>query len=177
MSNVDYDVIVIGAGASGLTSAMYSARSGLKTAVIERGIYGGQMMNTGDIENYSGFGKITGAELSNHMYQQAVEQGVEYGYGDVEAVIPSHELSEQKSFLILFSGGKEPITAKAVIIATGVQHRHLGVDGEEEFAGRGVSYCAICDGNFFRNKHVAVVGGGDSALEEANYLTGLVDKV
>lgn len=172
---INYDVAVIGAGAGGLTSAMYSARSGLKTVVIERGVYGGQMMNTGEIENYPGFGKTTGVELSNHMYQQAIEQGVEYKFGEVSSITVIGE-GKNKLFGVNLQG-KEPIITKAVIIATGVQHRRLGVDGEEKFQGRGVSYCAVCDGNFFRNKHVAVVGGGDSALEEANYLTGIVDKV
>lgn len=173
---VDYDVVVIGSGASGLTSAMYASRSGLKTAVIERGIFGGQMMNTGDIENYSGFGKTTGAELSQHMYDQAIQQGVEYVYGDVEGITREQDLG-RKFFAVLLKGKQQPIFAKSVIIATGVEHKHLDVDGEEELAGRGVSYCAICDGAFFRNKHVAVVGGGDSALEEANYLAGIADKV
>ena len=172
---INYDVAVIGAGAGGLTSAMYSARSGLKTVIIERGIHGGQMQKTGIIENYSGFAPIEGHKLSYYMYQQAVEQGVEYKFGEVSSITVIGE-GKDKLFGVNLQG-EEPIITKAVIIATGVQHRRLGVDGEEEFQGRGVSYCAVCDGNFFRNKHVAVVGGGDSALEEANYLTGIVDKV
>lgn len=180
MSN--YDVIVIGAGSAGLTSAIYSARGGLKTAVIEKGLYGGQLQNTGDIENYTGFQKTTGAELSEHMYNQAIEQGVEYVFGEVKRIDHVYETIEDmiedrgKKYFVVLDDGKR-IETKAVIIATGVQHRHLGVDGEEELAGRGVSYCAICDGAFFKGGHVAVIGGGDSALEEANYLAGIADEV
>lgn len=179
---INYDVAVIGAGAGGLTSAMYSARSGLKTVVIERGVYGGQMMNTGEIENYPGFGKTTGVELSNHMYQQAIQQGVEYMYGDVEFIDFKYNSVEDmisdrnRVYQVILSNGKI-VEAKAVIIATGVEHRELGLENEKRLQGRGVSYCAICDANFFKGKHVAVVGGGDSALEEANYLTGVVDRV
>ena len=167
---VEYDVIVIGAGASGLTSAMYASRSGLKTCVIERGIYGGQIQNTGDIENYSGFPRVSGAELSEHMYKQALEQGVEYMYGDVLSVEPT-----SRYHVVHLDG--ESIKTKAVIIATGVKHRVLGLEKEKELTGRGVSYCAICDGAFFKGGQVAVVGGGDSALEEAVYLSGIADKV
>lgn len=166
-----YDVIVIGAGASGLTSAMYSARAGLNTVVVERGMYGGQIQKTADIENYSGFDMITGADLSEHMYQQAISQGVKYMYGDVKSITQTEDGLHQVNLK------SKSLITKAVIIATGVEHRHLGVEGEERLSGRGVSYCAICDGNFFVGKHVIVVGGGDSALEEANYLANIVDKV
>jgi thioredoxin reductase (NADPH) len=180
-----YDVVVIGAGAGGLTTGLYTARANLKTLVIEKGVYGGQMQNTADIENYSGFGLVSGQELSEHMYNQAIEQGVEYMFGNVKAisVIPKTigdrvVLNSDFTFEISFtSKRKQPIKSRSVVIATGVQHRHLGVEGEEELAGRGVSYCAVCDGAFFKGKHVVVVGGGDSALEEANYLTQFVDKV
>lgn len=167
-----YDVVVIGAGAGGLTTALYTARAGLNTLVIERGIYGGQMQTTAEIENYSGFSTISGGELSEHMYNQAIEQGVNYAYGDVKLI----SKEEDETFLIHLTGNS-PIKAKAVVVATGVQHRLLGVNGERELAGRGVSYCALCDGAFFKGKHVVVVGGGDSALEEANYLSQIVDKV
>lgn len=177
-----YDVVVIGAGASGLTTAMYTARANLKTLVIEKGIYGGQMTTTAEIENYSGFGLISGMELSQHMYDQAINQGVEYRYGEVVSVHDLYDTVDDliaernKTFAINLSNG-ERIESKAVVIATGVKHRKLGIKGEEALAGRGVSYCALCDGAFFKDKHVAVVGGGDSALEEANYLTQFVDKV
>jgi thioredoxin reductase (NADPH) len=166
-----YDVVVIGAGAGGLTTALYTARANLKTLVIEKGIFGGQMQNTAEIENYSGFGHISGRMLSQYMYNQAVSQGAEYTYGDVVGVE-----KKDNTFEVKLQNG-DSIVSRSVVIATGVQHRHLGVFGEEEFAGRGVSYCAVCDGAFFKEKHVVVVGGGDSALEEANYLTQFVDKV
>lgn len=180
MSN--YDVVVIGAGAGGLTTAMYASRGGLKTLVIEKGLYGGQLQSTGEIENYTGFAPISGADLSSYMYRQAIEQGIKYMYGDVDKIKTLYnnveDLIEDRNriFKIILSNDTE-IEAKAVVIATGVQHRHLGVKGEEELSGRGVSYCAICDGAFFKDGHVVVVGGGDSALEEANYLAGIVEKV
>ena len=167
-----YDVVVIGAGAGGLTTALYTARAGLNTLVIEKELYGGQMQQTAEIENYSGFSTISGGELSEHMYNQAIEQGVNYAYGNVKLV----SKEEDETFLIHLTGNS-PIKAKSVVVATGVQHRLLGVNGEQELAGRGVSYCALCDGAFFKGKHVVVVGGGDSSLEEANYLSQIVDKV
>ena len=179
---LNYDVVVIGAGSAGLTSAMYSARSGLKTVIIERGIHGGQMQKTKIIENYSGFAPIEGHKLSYYMYQQAIEHNVSYMYGDVIDVSEVYETVEDmisnsnKSFYVKLSDGTI-IDTKTVIIATGVEHRELGLKNEKKLQGRGVSYCAICDGNFFKGKHVAVVGGGDSALEESVYLTSIVDKV
>jgi thioredoxin reductase (NADPH) len=166
-----HDVIVIGAGAAGLTSAIYAVRSGLDVVVIERGIYGGQLQNTGEIENYTGNRNVTGQELSEQMYQQAIEQGVKYKYGDVVKI----KVNECNKDVYLRNG--EILTAKAIIIATGVEHKKLGVKGEKELQGRGVSYCATCDGNFFKGKHVVVIGGGNSALEEADYLAGIVDRV
>ena len=170
--SIMYDVVVVGAGASGLTTALYTARAGLNTLVIEKGVFGGQMQTTAEIENYSGFSTISGEELSENMYNQAIEQGVNYTYGDVEWIS-----KEDDEIFSIYLKGKPTIKAKAVVVATGVQHRLLGVNGEQELAGRGVSYCALCDGSFFKGKHVVVVGGGDSALEEANYLSQIVDKV
>lgn len=167
-----YDVVVIGAGASGLTTALYTARAGLNTLVLERAIYGGQLQTTPEIENYLGFDNISGEDLSEHMYNQAINQGVKYAYGDVEKV----EKGENNIFYIHMASGMI-VEAKAVVIATGVERRKLGVEGEEEFSGKGVAYCAICDGAFFKGKDIIVVGGGDSALEEANYLTQVVNSV
>jgi thioredoxin reductase (NADPH) len=166
-----HDVIVIGAGAAGLTSAIYAVRSGLDVLVIECGIYGGQLQNIGEIENYTGYRNVTGQELSEQMYQQAIEQGVKYKYGDVVKI----KVNECNKGVYLRNG--EILTAKTIIIATGVEHKKLGVKGEKELQGRGVSYCATCDGNFFKGKHVVVIGGGNSALEEADYLAGIVDRV
>lgn len=166
------DIVIIGSGASGLTTALYSARSGLNTLIIEKGTYGGQMMNTEDIENYSGFNKVNGEELSYHMYKQALDHGAKYMFGEVVSIEKNSNF-----FTISLKGKSEPIISKIVVIATGVKHKHLNVKGENEFSGRGVSYCAICDGAFFKKRNVIVVGGGDSALEEANYLTKFANEV
>jgi thioredoxin reductase (NADPH) len=170
-----HDVIVIGAGIAGLTSALYAVRSGLDVLVIERGLYGGQLQNTGNIENYSGYKNVTGQELSEQMYQQAIEQGVKYTYGDVKSIERYADENTNDYFEIKLNN--KTLSSKAVIIATGVEHKKLGVEGEDKLQGRGVSYCATCDANFFKEKHVVVIGGGNSALEEADYLSGIVDKV
>lgn len=168
-----YDVVIIGAGASGLTTGLYTARAGLKTLILERGIYGGQIQTTAEIENYSGFeGVISGEDLSEQMYNQAISQGVEYTYGDVQ-----HVSKEEDGTFTILRIGKDSIKAKSVVIATGVQRRVLEVDGESKLTGRGVAYCAICDGAFFKGKDVIVVGGGDSALEESVYLSQIVNSV
>lgn len=165
-----YDVIIVGAGPGGLTAALYASRANLSTLIIERGVPGGQMMNTAEVENYSGFSSITGPVLSENMYQGAKRFGAEHIYGDIKEIIDGRE------YKTLISGKKE-YKAKAVVIATGAEHRKLGADGEEQYNGRGVSYCAVCDGAFFRNKHLMVIGGGDSAVEEGTYLTQFADKV
>lgn len=172
MSNI-YDVVIIGAGVGGMTTALYTARANLKTLVIEKGIYGGQLNNTAEIENYSGFASISGANLSQNMYHQAfVQHGAEYTYGNVIGIDRYNDVFE-----IYVENQEGAILTKSVVIATGVEHRKLGVEGEERLSGRGVSYCAICDGAFFKDKDVVVIGGGDSALEEANYLTQFVKGV
>ncbi len=165
-----YDVIVIGAGPAGMTAALYASRSNLSVLLIERGAPGGQLNNTAEIENYPGFDSIMGPELAMKMYEGTSRFGVENEYGIVNKV-ENHEdykevFTEEKSY-----------QGKSVIIATGCVHRKLGVPGEEVFAGRGVSYCAVCDGAFFRNKKLLVIGGGDSALEEAIYLTQFASEV
>lgn len=165
-----YDVIVIGAGPGGLTAALYASRSNLSTLIIERGVPGGQMMNTAEVENYSGFSSIKGPELSENMYEGAIRFGAEHIYGDVKEIIDSREYKTVLS-------GKKEYKAKAIVIATGAEHRKLGADGEAQYNGRGVSYCAVCDGAFFRNKHLMVIGGGDSAVEEGTYLTQFAEKV
>lgn len=165
-----YDCIIIGAGPAGMTAALYAARANLKTLLLERGIPGGQMNNTAEVENYPGFDSILGPDLALKMYDGINQFSVEHGYGNVV------EVKDHKDY-------KEVITddasyeAKVVIIATGCEHRNLEVPGEAEYSGRGVSYCAVCDGAFFRNKKLIVVGGGDSAVEEAIYLTQFADEV
>lgn len=165
-----YDVIVIGAGPGGLTSGLYASRSNLSTLMLERGIPGGQMNNTAEIENYSGFNSILGPDLSTKMFEGAQQFGAEYAYGDVKEIINHEEYKE-----IITS--TKTFRTRSIIIATGAEHKKLGVTGEAEFNGRGVSYCAVCDGAFFKQKHIIVVGGGDSAVEEGTYLTQFASKV
>lgn len=165
-----FDTVIIGAGPAGMTAALYAARSNLKVALIERGIPGGQMNNTSDIENYPGYANISGPDLAEKMFEPLENLGVEHLFGQVERI---EDLGATKK--IVTDDGE--FEAKTVVIATGSNHRPLNVPGEEELNSRGVSYCAVCDGAFFRNKEVVVVGGGDSAVEEALYLSNLVSKV
>ncbi|WP_342462845.1 thioredoxin-disulfide reductase [Ureibacillus sp. FSL K6-8385] len=165
-----YDVIIIGAGPAGMTAAVYTSRANLSTLMLERGIPGGQMANTEEIENYPGFESILGPELSTKMFEHAKKFGAEYAYGDVTEVIDGEEYKVVKA-------GQKEYKARAIIIATGAEHKKLGVPGENELGGRGVSYCAVCDGAFFKGKKLIVVGGGDSAVEEGVYLTRFAEKV
>ncbi|BAM23004.1 thioredoxin-disulfide reductase [Streptococcus intermedius] len=159
-----YDTIIIGAGPAGITAALYAARSNLKVALIERGIPGGQMNNTSDIENYPGYTNISGPELAEKMFEPLENLGVEHLFGVVEKI-------EQQGTIKKVYTEDNVFESKTLIIATGAFHRHLGVPGEEELNSRGVSYCAVCDGAFFRDEDLLVVGGGDSAVEEAVFLT------
>lgn len=165
-----YDVIVIGAGPGGLTAGLYASRADLSVLILDRGIYGGQMNNTAEVENYPGFKSILGPDLAEKMYQGAIRFGAEYAYGSVEKVEVNGDLKQ----VITES---ETYEAPVVIIATGSQYRKLGVEGEEKYAGRGVSYCAVCDGAFFKDQPLAVIGGGDSAVEEGVYLAKLASNV
>lgn len=165
-----YDVIVIGAGPGGMTAALYASRANLSVLMLDRGIYGGQMNNTAAVENYPGFKSILGPELGQQMYDGATQFGAAYAYGNVTDLT----IDGQTKTVVTDEGKYQ---AKAVIIATGAEHRKLGVPGEEAYGGRGVSYCAVCDGAFFKGQEVAVIGGGDSAVEEGLYLAGLASKV
>lgn len=165
-----YDVIIIGAGPAGMTAAVYTSRANMSTLMIERGIPGGQMANTEEIENYPGYDSILGPDLSNKMFEHAKKFGTEYAYGDIKGV------RVEDPYRIVTAGDKE-YKCKAIIIATGAEHRLLGAPGEKELAGRGVSYCAVCDGAFFREKNLMVIGGGDSAVEEGIFLTRFAKKV
>lgn len=167
-----YDVAVIGAGPGGMTAALYGARANLKVAMIDRGVYGGQMNNTAEVENYPGFPSIMGPELGEKMYQSTTKQGVDFVYGDVQGI----EISGQER-IVKMENEDDNILAKAVIIATGSDNRKLGIPGEEEYSGKGVSYCAVCDGAFFKDEDVIVVGGGDSAVSEGLYLANVTDNV
>lgn len=165
-----YDVIIIGAGPAGMTAALYTSRANLSTLMIERGIPGGQMANTEEVENYPGYDHILGPELSTKMFDHAKKFGAEYAYGDVKEVI------DGKEFKTVVAGKKE-YKARAIIVASGAEYKKIGVPGEKELGGRGVSYCAVCDGAFFKGKELVVVGGGDSAVEEGVYLTRFATKV
>lgn len=166
-----YDVIIIGAGPGGMTTALYASRANLKVVMLDRGAYGGNLNNTASIVNYSGFKDVQGPELAEKMYQGATQFGAEYAYGTVTSVTVDGQLKKVTTDM------GDTFVAPVMVVATGSDHRKLGVPGEEEFSGRGVSYCAVCDGAFFKDKHLVVVGGGDSAVEEGLYLTQLAAKV
>ena len=165
-----YDTMIIGAGPAGMTAALYAARSNLKVALLERGIYGGQMNNTAEIENYPGYARISGPELAEKMFEPLENLGVEHLFGQVEKI---EDHGDYKKIIT----EDEVFETKTVVLASGANHRHLGVPGEEEYNSRGVSYCAVCDGAFFRDEDLLVVGGGDSAVEEAIFLTRFAKSV
>lgn len=165
-----YDVIIIGAGPAGMTAAVYTSRANLSTLMLERGIPGGQMANTEDVENYPGYESILGPDLSNKMFEHAKKFGAEYAYGDVKEII------DGKEYKTIIAGKKE-YKARAIIVASGAEYKKIGVPGEAELGGRGVSYCAVCDGAFFKGKELVVIGGGDSAVEEGVFLTRFASKV
>ncbi|MBB6450331.1 thioredoxin reductase (NADPH) [Geomicrobium halophilum] len=165
-----YDVIIAGAGPAGMTAAVYTSRAEMKTLMLERGIPGGQVANTEDVENYPGYSHILGPDLSNKMFEHARKFGAEYAYGDIK------EIEDGIEYKTVHAGNKTYKT-RSVIVATGAEYKQLGIPGEKELGGRGVSYCAVCDGAFFRDKEIIVVGGGDSAVEEAVYLTRFAKKV
>ena len=156
----DYDVIIIGGGPAGLTAGLYAARAGLKSILLERGVFGGQIVNARLVENYPGFPEgISGSELGEFMRQQATKYGLETLTTEVTG------LSMGSTYEVSTSAGNTQ--TKSIIIAAGSEYRKLGVAGEERLSGRGVSYCATCDGFFFRDREVAVVGGGDTAINDA----------
>ncbi len=167
-----YDVIIVGGGPSGMSAAIYASRARLKTLLIEKAGCGGQIAITDHLENYPGFEEgINGFELAMKMEKQARTFGCEITYGEASFIETDDAIKK-----VILSDKKEYFT-KTIIIASGANFRKLGVEGEQEFIGKGVSYCATCDGPFFRNKEIAVVGGGDSALQEALYLTKFATKV
>lgn len=162
-----YDIIIIGAGIAGLTSAIYSLNANKKVLVLEKSSYGGQIINSSLVDNYPGLPKTNGFELATAIYNQVLDLG-----GNIK--------SEE---VIKITKGKEVITnkgkykAKAIIISTGLVSKKLEIENEDKFIGKGISYCATCDGNFYKNKDVMVVGGGNTAIEEANYLSNICHKV
>jgi thioredoxin reductase (NADPH) len=172
MEQTHFDFIIVGAGVAGLTAAIYSGRSNLSTLILDSsGISGGQALNILDLENYPGCPAKSGSDLAEAMEQQAKAFGAAFSGETVQSV-----RKDGNTFTVSCAGGKT-FTAAAVLLASGGSPRLLGVPGEKEFAGRGVSYCATCDGPFFRGKHVAVIGGGNSACDEALYLSTLASRV
>ncbi|GKQ43044.1 thioredoxin reductase [Companilactobacillus sp. RD055328] len=165
-----FDVMVIGAGPGGLTAALYASRANLSVGILDRGIYGGQMNNTAEVENYPGFDSIMGPELSEKMFSSSTRFGAEFLYGSVASI----EVDGDKRIV---KTDEDTYEAHVVIIATGSEYKKIGVHGEDEYSGRGVSYCAVCDGAFFKDQDVVVVGGGDSAVEEGVYLTQMAKSV
>jgi thioredoxin reductase (NADPH) len=164
-----YDIIVIGAGAAGMNAAIYANRAGAKVLLLEKGAPGGQLVTTSEVENYIGFDTVDGAELSLKMFDHTMSFGVEYEYGDVERIIDGpikQVVTAERTF-----------EAKSVIISTGMNPKKLGAENEERFLSNGISWCAICDGNFYKGRNVVVVGGGNAAIEESIYLSGIVNKV
>jgi len=166
----EYDIVAIGGGPAGLTVGLYGGRFGLKTLVIEKQILGGAMAISPLIENYPGMQPISGADLTDRFKQQSKFYGA-----DVRDLVGVTSLDTKEKIMKLSSG--ETIKAKAIIFVTGSSHRKLGVPGEEEYTGKGVSWCATCDGHFFRNRKIVVVGGGNSAAIEALHLAKLTEDI
>lgn len=164
-----YDIIIIGAGIAGLTSAIYASRANKKVLVIEKQNYGGRIVSAPHVKNYPGFMDVSGVDLATNLYEQAISFGTELLFETVRGIIDG--------------GIKKVVTdkntyeCKSIIIATGLERKSLGITGEKELVGKGISYCASCDGNFYKDKIVAVVGGGKSAVEDALYLSNIASKV
>ena len=168
----DYEIAIIGGGGAGLTAALYAGRAGRKTVVFEHMVTGGQIATTSLVENYPGFADgVDGFELAQSMLKQAEKFGAEVRYEGVES------LARRKDGVFELGVGSAKLTARAVILTAGAAYNHLGVPGEERLTGHGVSYCATCDGAFFKDQDVIVVGGGDAALDEGLFLTRLVRSV
>lgn len=171
MADKTFDIIILGGGPAGLSAAIYAARSAAKTAIIDISMLGGQPSNYLELENYPGFAKIGGYDLMEKFEEHADMFGIQkFPMEEIQSV----DLTSDIKTVTTLNG---EFKAKSIIIATGAQSKKLGVEGEKEFVGRGVSYCAVCDGAFYKDKVVAVVGGGNAAVEEASYLTKFASKV
>lgn len=164
------DIVIIGAGTAGLCAAIYGRRAGKTVLVMESGVYGGQIVNSPRVENYPGISSVSGADFAMTLYHQATELGAE-----TEMLAAGSIRPEPGHFLV--SAGGKAILARSIILAAGTNHRPLGLAREQQLTGRGISYCAACDGAFYRQKTAAVVGGGNTALEDAAFLTDLCRKV
>lgn len=165
-----YDMIIVGAGTAGLSAAIYGARAGKNVLVLEANTYGGQIVRSPEVENYPGIAHISGYEFAQNLYDQAVNLGAAVEFENVVEI----RADGQEKYVVTEDN---EYTARAVILATGAVNRPLGVDGEDDFVGAGISYCATCDGAFFKGKDVAVVGGGSTALEDALFLSAYCRKV
>lgn len=165
-----YDIVIIGAGPAGLSAAIYGQRAGKKTLLIDAKGFGGQIINTPEVENYPGIKKVSGLELATNLYEQATELGAEIVYEKAVGIEDTGASKKVKTESAVYE-------TKSVIIATGAKNRPMGLENEEKYTGAGVSYCATCDGAFFRGRDVAVIGGGNTALEDAEVLSGIADKV
>lgn len=165
-----YDIVIIGAGTAGLSAAIYGVRAAKTVLVMESYTYGGQIVNTPEVENYPGIKHISGYDFANTMYEQAQELGAEFAFEKAIKIV------NKEDYKIVLTEDKE-YPCKTVIIATGAKNRPLGVEREEELTGAGISYCATCDGAFFKGQEVAVVGGGNTALEDAMFLSAYCKKV
>lgn len=165
-----YDIVIIGAGTAGMSAAIYGQRAGKSTLILEERSFGGQIINTPEVENYPGIMKISGAEFASNLYEQVMALGTKIKY---EKAIGIEDAGDFK----IVKTDKEQYACRSVIIATGAKNRPMGLEDEERLTGAGVSYCATCDGAFFRNRSVAVIGGGNTALEDAQVLSGIAEKV
>lgn len=165
-----YDIGIIGGGTAGMTAAIYGQRAGKRTIIIEGGSFGGQITSSPNVENYPGIASVSGSEFSMNLLDQALKLGAETEMERVTGI------RDEGKIKVIETAGKE-YPCRSVILATGVTHRHLGVPGEEKFSGAGVSYCATCDGAFFRGRDVAVIGGGSTALQDAEFLSNYCRKV
>ena len=162
-----YDIIIIGAGPAGMSAAIYAARAMKKVLILEKNVYGGQIINSSVVENYPGISKTSGYEFANKLYNQVKDLGVEVKFEEVTQIIDANTLKTNK----------DVYRTKTIIIANGLIQRKLGLYGENELIGKGISYCATCDGNFYKDKEVAVLGSGATAVEDALYLANIAKKV
>ena len=170
MARKEYEIVIIGGGPAGLAAGLYAARARRKTVLLEKGVIGGQIALTELVENYPGIPTINGFDLAQAMLNQAESYGLEVEYAETTGI-------EQEGRLWLVRTAEDEYVAKAVIVTAGADYNKLGVPGEERLTGRGVSYCATCDAAFFKEQHVAVVGGGDAAMDEGLFTTRFADKV
>ncbi|MBR7165817.1 MAG: FAD-dependent oxidoreductase [Clostridia bacterium] len=166
-----YDIVIVGAGPAGLTAAIYARRAGKSVLLLDKGAFGGQITFSPKVENYPGFESISGTELADHMVEQVLSQGADV---EVENAIRVEQNAEGFA-VVTEEGGR--YECRSVILACGARHRHLGLENEEKFIGEGISFCAVCDGAFYKNKSVALIGGGNSALQEAILLSETSEKV